>query len=151
MTLSAKCLLAGHLQWQDYYYTLHFLNIFQKYKSTAQVQNGHTKRPQFSAYYSGTKNFSKQCTELFVVWTATVKISKSVQSAKHRDSRMVHHNKSMFQEMLQEMPVHCSCNGRAVGHMIKGNGEQLQLFQLWGHADLQHVKVGRNPMWCPSH
>jgi len=31
---------------------------------------------------------------------------------------MVHHNKSMFQEMFQEMSVHCYSNGREEGHMI---------------------------------
>jgi hypothetical protein len=55
---------------------------------------------------------------------------------------MVHHNNSMFQEMFQEMSVHCYSNGREEGHMIMlGNNEWLQLFQLQNHIDLQHVKV----------
>jgi len=37
---------------------------------------------------------------------------------------MVYHNKSMFQEMFQEMSVHCYSNGREKEHMIMlGNGE----------------------------
>ena len=55
---------------------------------------------------------------------------------------MGHHNKSMLQEMFQEMSVPCYSNGREEGCMIMlGNGEWLQLFQLWDHTDLHHVQV----------
>jgi hypothetical protein len=68
--------------------------------------------------------------------------SKSVKSGKHGGRRMAHHKKSMFQEMFQEMSVHFYSSGREEGHMIMlGNGKWLQLFQLWDHTVLQHVRV----------
>jgi len=67
----------------------------------------------------------------------------SAKSGKQGGRRMAHHNKTMFQEMFQEMSVPWYSNGREEEHMIMlENGE---LFQLWDHTDLQHVE-SRHPM-----